>query len=158
MSNFVVTGSTKGIGLAIVKAIINKYQDAKVFMTYGHDDNAAKICKELYGDSVDIKKVDLSSYSEMHDYCDYVKSNINDLYALILNAGIGYKAPLEELDIEKWEQVMRINVSVPIFMIKEMLPILKRGSSVVMAGSIMGNIPHSGSLAYGVSKSAVWGG
>ena len=72
-----------------------------------------------------------------------------------MNAGIGYKAPFEELDIEEFEKVMRVNVNVPIFMIKELVHLLENNGSVVMAGSLMGNVPHSGSLAYGVSKGAV---
>lgn len=155
MKNFVVTGSTKGIGLAIVKSILKRYEDAKVYMSYGHDDTAAENCRKEFGDKVVVSKVDLSSYKEMEAYCLFLKSELTSMHGLVLNAGIGYKAPLSELDIEQWEKVMRVNVNVPIFMIKNLVPLLKDNGSVVMAGSMMGKIPHSGSLAYGVSKAAV---
>jgi 3-oxoacyl-[acyl-carrier protein] reductase len=155
MRNFVVTGSTKGIGFSIVAAILEKYRDAKVYMSYVHDDNAAEHCRDLYGGRVVVTKVDLSSYQEMENYCSFLREQCSSIYALILNAGIGYKAHLLELDIEQWEKVMRVNVSIPIFMIKNLITLLKNSGSIVMAGSVMGNIPHSGSLVYGVSKGAV---
>ena len=155
MKTFVVTGSTKGIGLAIVEALINKYQDVKIFMSYGHDAASADSCKKKWGNLVDVYQVDLGSYKEMQEYCAYIRKNTSTIDGLVLNAGIGYKASLENLDIEEWERVMRVNVNVPIFMIKELLPNLKAHSAIVMAGSIMGDIPHSGSLVYGVSKAAV---
>lgn len=150
-----VTGSTKGIGLAIVKSILKRYEDAKVYMSYGHDDTAAENCRKEFGDKVVVSKVDLSSYKEMEAYCVFLKSELTSISGLVLNAGIGYKAPFDELDVKHWEKVMRVNVNVPIFMIKNLVPLLKDNGSVVMAGSMMGKIPHSGSLAYGVSKAAV---
>ena len=117
MKNFVVTGSTKGIGFSIVSEILEKYDDAFVFMSYAHDDKSAEMCKNLWKGKVCVSKVDLSSYSEMKEYCSFLKNKIDSIFALVLNAGIGYKAPFEELDIEEFEKVMRVNVNVPIFMI-----------------------------------------
>ncbi len=157
MKNFVVTGSTKGIGKAIVKAILDRYDDSFVFMSYHNDDNAAEICKKEFGNRVDVQKVDMGSYEEVAIYSKYLCKPSGGVDCLILNAGIGYKVPFNELNVEEWERVMRVNVSVPIFMIKELLQSFKKGSSIIMAGSLMGSIPHSGSLAYGVSKAAVHG-
>lgn len=155
MKNFVVTGSTKGIGRSIVKALLERYDDARVYVSYGHDDDAAESCRKQFGDRVVVSKVDLSSYEDMEAYCAFLKSKVQAIRGLVLNAGIGYKAPLEELDIEQWEKVMRVNINVPVFMIKNLVSLLKDQGSVVMAGSMMGKIPHSGSLAYSVSKAAV---
>ena len=126
MKNFVVTGSTKGIGHSIVSEILEKYDDAFVYMSYAHDDKSAEICKNFWEGRVCVSKVDLSSYSEMKEYCSFLKNKIDSIFALVLNAGIGYKAPFEELDIEEFEKVMRVNVNVPIFMIKELVHLLEK--------------------------------
>ena len=101
MKNFVVTGSTKGIGHSIVSEILEKYDDAFVYMSYAHDDKSAEICKTFWEGRVCVSKVDLSSYSEMKEYCSFLKNKIDSIFALVLNAGIGYKAPFEELDIDE---------------------------------------------------------
>ena len=67
MKNFVVTGSTKGIGHSIVSEILEKYDDAFVYMSYAHDDKSAEICKNFWEGRVCVSKVDLSSYSEMKE-------------------------------------------------------------------------------------------
>lgn len=162
MKNFVVTASTKGIGWAVAKALFEKYKESKIFISYSHDDKTAedieKYCIEKSFNAV-ITKVDLSDYKEILRYCDLIKSSICYIDGLILNVGIGYRTNIVDLDIEYWEKVLRTNVTLPLFMLKELLGLLNGQSNgvVLFTGSMMGERPHSGSLAYGVSKSAVHG-
>ena len=161
MKNFVVTASTKGIGWSVAKSLFEKYPDCKVFISYSHDEITAQDIKTYcYNKSfnVALTKVDLSDYNKVISYCDFIKSSINSLDGLILNVGVGYRVDFVELDFLKWENVLRTNVTLPLFMIKELLYLLASNNGVVIfTGSLMGDVPHSGSLAYGVSKSAVHG-
>ena len=161
MKNFVVTASTKGIGWSVAKSLFEKYPDSKVFISYSHDEITAQDIKTYcYNKSfnVALTKVDLSDYNKVISYCDFIKSSINSLDGLILNVGVGYRVDFVELDLLKWENVLRTNVTLPLFMIKELLYLLASNNGVVIfTGSLMGDVPHSGSLAYGVSKSAVHG-
>jgi 3-oxoacyl-[acyl-carrier protein] reductase len=50
---------------------------------------------------------------------------------------------------------MRANVNFPVFLLQKIIKRIKKGGSVVFTGSLMGIEPHSVSLAYGVTKSAV---
>ena len=157
MKTFIVTGSTKGIGLALVKKLQSTYSDTTIYMSYAHDEAAAQECyNELSKNgSVFIDKVDMSSYESAKAYCDKIKADGAKIDGLLLNAGIGYKASIEDMSMDEWERVMRCNLNVPVYMIQQLLPILNEGSSIVMAGSMMGDYPHSGSLVYGVSKAGV---
>ena len=158
MKNFVVTASTKGIGWSVAKSLFEKYPDSKVFISYSHDEITAQDIKTYcYNKSfnVALTKVDLSDYNKVISYCDFIKSSINSLDGLILNVGVGYRVDFVELDLLKWENVLRTNVTLPLFMILYLLA--SNNGVVIFTGSLMGDVPHSGSLAYGVSKSAVHG-
>jgi 3-oxoacyl-[acyl-carrier protein] reductase len=50
---------------------------------------------------------------------------------------------------------MATNITVPVFLIQKLLPIMNQGASIIFTGSSMAVFPHSVSLAYGISKSAV---
>ncbi|MDR1937015.1 MAG: SDR family oxidoreductase, partial [Tannerellaceae bacterium] len=57
--------------------------------------------------------------------------------------------------LEDWEKVFFGNVHFPVFLLQRIVGLINRGGSVVFTGSLMGIQPHSVSLAYGVTKSAV---
>lgn len=156
MKTFIVTGATKGIGLAIAKALRLKYEGCTLYITYAHDNEAAESCRRILSNGITyVDKVDMSSYESTKDYCEKLRNMSISIDGLILNAGIGYKASLDDLDINEWERIMRCNLNVPILMIKELVRSFSREGSIILAGSMMGKYPHSGSLAYGVSKAGV---
>ena len=103
MKTFIVTGSTKGIGLALVKKLQSTYSDTTIYMSYVHDEAAAQECyNELSKTgSVFIDKVDMSSYESAKAYCDKIKADGAKIDGLLLNAGIGYKASIEDMSMDE---------------------------------------------------------
>ena len=69
MKNAIVTGATKGIGLAIAKMLIS--DGFNVTATYGNDDAAAEICRNTLGDKAEIVKVDMKVNGGLSDYPTY---------------------------------------------------------------------------------------
>ena len=63
--------------------------------------------------------------------------------------------PFEELSFEDWERVFFANIHFPVFLLQKIVGRINKGGSIVFTGSLMGIQPHSVSLAYGVTKSAV---
>ena len=61
----------------------------------------------------------------------------------------------EELSFEDWERVFFANIHFPVFLLQKIVGRINKGGSIVFTGSLMGIQPHSVSLAYGVTKSAV---
>ncbi len=59
--------------------------------------------------------------------------------------------------MEDWERVFFGNIHFPVFLLQRVVAagLIEKGGSVVFTGSLMGIEPHSVSLAYGVTKSAV---
>ena len=77
------------------------------------------------------------------------------LDAVVFNAGLTCRDSFEDLSLADWERVFFANVHFPVFLLQRIVQLINKGGSVVFTGSLMGIQPHSVSLAYGVTKSAV---
>jgi NAD(P)-dependent dehydrogenase (short-subunit alcohol dehydrogenase family) len=77
---------------------------------------------------------------------------------LVLNVGIGAGGPwLEGTTKESWDKVFAINLTSHMLTVKETLPLMPDGSSIVFIASIAGLTAGSRLPAYDSSKSALFG-
>jgi NAD(P)-dependent dehydrogenase (short-subunit alcohol dehydrogenase family) len=84
------------------------------------------------------------------------------LDVLFNNAGMGAPAvPMEELPIEKWREVVELNLTAMFMCIQEAIRIMKaqepRGGRIINNGSISAHAPRPMSVAYTATKHAVTG-
>lgn len=154
----VITAGTKGLGLAIAKRLLAEGFDA--LLTFMEDEERAHSVQEelarAYPEAeVSVIQADASSMDSVDALEWFLDSHSRQIDALILNAGLTARDSLEEIDLATWDRVFRANVDIPVFTIRRLIDRFAPGGSIVFTGSLMGIQPHSVSLAYGVSKSAV---
>jgi 3-oxoacyl-[acyl-carrier protein] reductase len=161
MSNVtVITGGTSGIGKAIVLKILKHAKDNdRIIVNYGSNvENANALFDSLNPKDrtkLHLIKANLSEYAEMERFVAEVKSLTDHIDWLVLNTGIGTYVPFEEYDIELWEKVMRTNVNIPAFIVKNLKDWMADEGNIVFMGSHAGQVTYSSSIVYGVSKAAV---
>lgn len=159
--NVLLTGGTSGIGKAIANKILKENGDelGKLFVVYGHSDEAAAAMKSELDPALQAKvkfiKADLSDYAGIEVVKKAVLEEAEHIDWMILNTGIGTYEKFEDYTPELWEHVMRTNVNVPAFLVKEFKSMIADNGSIVFMGSHAGQATYSSSLAYSVSKAAV---
>jgi 3-hydroxybutyrate dehydrogenase len=122
-----VTGSTSGIGLGYARALAA--QGANV--TINGFGDAAAIEKERAGIETDFgvralySAADMTKPAEIADMVHKAEQTFGSLDVLINNAGIQHVAPIEEFPIEKWDQIIAINLSSAFHTIRAAVPGMK---------------------------------
>jgi 3-oxoacyl-[acyl-carrier protein] reductase len=158
MSKFaLITGGTKGIGKAV--AFMLAKAGYGLILTYGNDNVAAEsVQKELtnnFTNETFILQADITSEKSIDTIDAFLEEKNIRLFSLIFNAGITSRTPFEQIAPEEWERVFYANVHFPVFLLQKLLSKIETGGNVLFTGSLMGVYPHSVSLSYGVTKSAV---
>ena len=114
----VVTGSTSGIGLAIAKALAQAGANVTI---NGFGDKAA-IEAERTGIE---KQFGVKASYPPADMIRAAEKTYGAVDILVNNAGIQHVAPIEEFPIEKWDQIIAINLSAAFHAIRAAIPGMK---------------------------------
>jgi 3-hydroxybutyrate dehydrogenase len=122
-----VTGSTSGIGLAVARALAA--QGANVTIN-GFGDKAAiekerTAIEKEFGVKALYSPADMSKPAEIAGMVRTTEQAFGSLDVLVNNAGIQYVAPIEEFPIEKWDQIIAINLASAFHTIRAALPGMK---------------------------------
>jgi 3-hydroxybutyrate dehydrogenase len=126
MSKILVTGSSNGLGLALVKAL----------RAEGHEVIEYDINRGL-------------------DVLDPHIEGIHELDVLINNAGVNLIDWIEDITDETWDSVLGVNAKGIMKMTQACLPLLKAsGGTVLNIVSNAAHVPMNSSLAYNASKGA----
>src|SRR5215475_8816705 len=109
----VVTGSTSGIGLGIARALAG--EGANVVLNGFGDANEiekirASVEKEC-GVKAAYSPADMTKPAEIAAMIKTAEQTFGSVDILINNAGIQHVAPIEEFPIEKWDQIIAIDLS-----------------------------------------------
>ena len=122
-----VTGSTSGIGLAYARALAAEGAN----ITINGFGDAAAIEKERAGIEKDFgvkatySPADMTKPAEIATMVQTTEKTFGSLDILVNNAGIQYVSPIEEFPIEKWDQIIAINLSSAFHTIRAAVPGMK---------------------------------
>jgi 3-hydroxybutyrate dehydrogenase len=126
--NAVITGSTSGIGLGIARALAK--DGANVLLNgFGVRD---EIEKERSGieKEFDVKALysaaDMTKPAEIAAMIKTAETQLGSCDILVNNAGIQHVAPIEDFPIEKWDQIIAINLSAAFHAIRAAVPGMKK--------------------------------
>ncbi len=151
----IVTGGTKGIGLAIARALLG--QGTQVAICARNLDEVEKLTVELkhsYGARVIGIGCDVGNFVEVQNLFAEVERIFGGLDILINNAGVGSFTQVEQLSIEEWNRTLATNLTGVFSCCHEALPQMKKrgGGYIINIASLAGKEAFAGAAAYCASK------
>jgi NAD(P)-dependent dehydrogenase (short-subunit alcohol dehydrogenase family) len=152
----IVTGSSKGIGFAIAKALLSR--GMQVVIAARHDDELQKAAAALGGSAnVHTVRSDVRKAADAERLVKETVQRFGGIDVLVNNAGVGKFANVADLSIDDWQQVLETNLSGVFFCCRAAIPEMKRrgGGYIVNISSLAGKNPFAGGAAYCASKSAL---
>jgi gluconate 5-dehydrogenase len=152
-----ITGSSRGIGFGLAEALGGA--GAEIILN-GRDTEALGLAAEkLAADGITSRALafDVTNEESVAEAIDYCETELGPIDILINNAGMQFRSPLEEFPAEKFEQVMRTNVTSVFTVGKAVAPkmILRKTGKIVNICSLMSGLSRPSIAPYAASKAAV---
>ena len=151
----IVTGGTKGIGLAIARALVAA--GVNVSISSRHEDEIAKTVAELnkFGAGRCVGFVcDVRDEAQVKSFFASTLEALGGLDILINNAGIGIFASVESTSGDDFRAVIETNLCGVFYCCHEAIPLMKQrgGGYIINISSLAGANPHANMAAYNASK------
>lgn len=152
----VVTGSTRGIGLAVAQALTAA--GAKVGVNGRDQADADRVAAELGGGATGIA-ADVTTEEGAARLIAAASERLGGLDGLVNNAGIAHIDPTLELSAEKWSRVLELNLTAPFLCSREAARVMLAGNggAIVNVLSIAGLTGLPGRAAYSATKAGLLG-
>ncbi len=148
----IITGGTSGLGLEMAKRYIE--EGARVLITGRTQEKVDQIVSEL-GDRAVGFAADVNKIAELDRLAEMAKNTFGQVDILIANAGGGIFGSISEVDEETYDRQFNPNVKGVFFTVQKILPLLKKGSAIILTASCL----HAKGIATGslycASKAAV---
>jgi NAD(P)-dependent dehydrogenase (short-subunit alcohol dehydrogenase family) len=148
----VVTGGGTGIGLGAAKRFVE--EGAFVYI-FGRRQEALDAALTDLGPNARAVQGSVTNLDDLDRLYGTVKDERGGVDVLFANAGTGAFAPLGEITPEHYDQIFDINVKGVLFTVQKALPLMGRGSSIILTGSstsVMGTPQFS---VYSATKAAI---
>jgi 3-oxoacyl-[acyl-carrier protein] reductase len=161
MDNVIVTGASRGIGLAIAsKLAASGYSVIAVARNCGAELEAAiEEEKGAARGSLRFAALDLAEIEAIPEFVRHLRRDLGPIYGLVNNAGIGTEGLLATMPTHQIEALLRLNTLSPIVLTKYVVRgMMAEGRGrIVNVSSIIASTGYNALSVYGASKAALVG-
>jgi NAD(P)-dependent dehydrogenase (short-subunit alcohol dehydrogenase family) len=152
-----VTGASSGIGrqqaLALARA------GASVVLLGRRQEQLLSTVADIetLGGKAAPLPLDLSARKQLADVAKQAADQFGSIDILINAAGVNLRQPADEITLESWDQTLNLNLAVPFFLARELVPGMqaKAWGRVINIASLQSSRAFANGLAYGASKGGI---
>lgn len=157
MRNVVVTGASRGIGLAIAQELAAAGYNV-IGVARHESDEFKNAVREVNG-RLHFRAFDLSEIDAIPAFVKLLREKFGAIYGLINNAGIGTEGLLATLHNSEIEALVRLNVLSPVILTKYVVRHMMADGEgrIVNMSSIIASTGYNGLSVYGATKAAATG-
>ncbi len=148
----VITGGNSGIGLSIAQEF--KAQGAKVAILGRNKTTLEAAVKSLGEDTVAVQG-DVCRVADLEQLYRETVAAFGKIDVLVANAGIAKPMPFTDINEAAFDETADINFKGTFFTVQRAVPHLNKGASIILVGSIGGQIGYPGMSVYSATKAAM---
>ncbi|EHS49410.1 short-chain dehydrogenase/reductase SDR [Rhizobium sp. PDO1-076] len=152
-----VTGSSQGIGFALAQGLAEHGASVVLNGRDGSKLAAAANSLRQAGHAVAVSDFDVTDADAVKRGVDTIEQTVGPIDILINNAGMQFRTPLEAFPVDRWEQLLKTNVS-SVFYVGQAVArhLIDRGrGKIVNIASVQSELARPGIAPYTASKGAV---
>ncbi|WP_439582992.1 SDR family oxidoreductase [Dyadobacter bucti] len=151
--NVIISGGSQGIGLATAKAFIE--HGANVLITGRNPETLQKAAEAINSSNLQILAADTSNLNGISVLEKWVAESGKKVDVLYLNAAIGVYAPIEHVTEADFDAQFNVNVKGHFFTLRQLIPHLADGASVIFTSSRVAAAAGIASSVYSATKAAL---
>ncbi|MFP4470670.1 MAG: SDR family NAD(P)-dependent oxidoreductase [Bacteroidales bacterium] len=152
----VITGGAGALGKSTAKRFLD--EGASVMLVDLKEDDLKTAVEELGGDRAYYAVADVSKVDDVQNYADAARQHFDKVDIFFNNAGIeGVVKPITEYPVEEFDKVIAVNIRGVWLGMKYMIPLMKKGGSIIISSSVAGLRGTANVSAYVASKHALVG-
>jgi len=156
-----ITGSTSGIGLAAAHVLAENKCNIVLhgLMDSSEGEALAAKFRQTYHIDVFFSNADLRDPQAIIDFMAAAKEAIGDIDILVNNAGIQHTESVADFPLNKWNDIIAINLSAAFHAISEVLPAMqkKKWGRIINIASVHGLVGSKNKSAYCAAKHGIVG-
>ncbi len=131
--NILITGGNSGIGLAAAQEFDREGSRVAIC---GLNEGSLQAAKETLGPGSLAVHADVSNLTDLDTMFATIKREFGHLDGVFVNAGYSVFLPFEEMTEQNFDRVIAVNFKGVYFTIQKALPLLRKGSSVIINASV----------------------
>ncbi len=152
-----VTGATSGIGRR--QALVLARAGAAVVLLGRREAQLQAAVAEIEaeeGRAVALS-ADLSDRGQLPAIAERAAHTFGPIDILINAAGVNFRQPVEEITLQSWDMTLNLNLAVPFFLARELVPAMQDGGwgRIINIASLQSSRAFPNGLAYGASKGGI---
>jgi 3-oxoacyl-[acyl-carrier protein] reductase len=160
MRNVIVTGGSRGLGLAMAREIAaGGYRVIAVARTQSTELTAAAEALDAATGAIEFRACDLSDLGQIGTLVRNLRKDFGPLYGLINNAGLGTSGMLSNMLDKDVQRLIQLNTVSPILLSKYVVRsmMLQREGRIINIASVVAATGYSGLSVYSATKASLIG-